>query len=152
MKHENRIFENQTVLLDGELFYKCIFRRCLMKFSATAPVGMVGCGFDSCEWAFDGPAFLTTNFMSQLYQQGDGGKALIENTFEAIRKGTLDPIASLSIECPVKKVLVPVGEMERQTFDRLDFGQQTLNECPACGQSHAWVKSDVKLGPRMRST
>ena len=148
MKHENTIFENQLVLLDGQYFSKCIFRGCLMKFSATAPVSMVGCGFDSCEWALDGPAALTANFLSQLYQQGEGGKTLVENTFEAIRKGVLDKIATLFIECPVKKRPVKVGEMDRKTFDQLDLGQQTLKQCPACGEDHTWTKADVQIGPR----
>ena len=148
MKHENTIFEKQVVTLDGQSFYKCIFRRCLMQFAATAPVSMVGCGFDNCEWAFDGPASLTTSFMSQLYQQGEGGKLLIENTFEAIRKGTLDKIASLFIECPVKKLSLKVGEMDRKTFEGLEFGAQTFKTCPHCGGDHPWTKADVRLGPR----
>src|SRR3990172_11054774 len=98
MKHENIVFENRSVSLDGESFYRCIFRRCLMKFSAIVPVTMLGCEFDNCEWAFDGPASLAMNFLSQLYQEGEGGKNLVENTFENIRKGPLDKIASLLIE------------------------------------------------------
>ena len=89
------------------------------------------------------------NFMSQLYQVGEGGKNLVENTFANIREGLLDKIASLWIECPVKKLPVKVGEMDRKTYAQLDFGTQTFKQCPHCGQDHTWTKADVKLGPRM---
>ena len=145
-KHENKVFEDQPVQIDGDSFRKCVFRRCLIKYSALAPVALSGCIFDSCEFGFDGPAGLTLQFMSALYQIPGYGKLLVERTFENIKQGILGKTASMWIECPVKKVRVKVGEMDRATFDALDLGTQSL-ACRECGQTHSWTKADVILGP-----
>ncbi|MGI8743647.1 MAG: hypothetical protein ACR2NN_13955 [Bryobacteraceae bacterium] len=146
MNHENAVFEDRVVQLDGNAFVKCLFRRCVMKFSGVAPVQLTHCTFDACEFAFDGPAALTVGFMSALYNVGEFGKDLIERTFNNIREGLLSKTVSLSIECPVAKAPIKVGEMDRKMFEALDFGSQNIT-CPLCDQMHTWTKSDVRLGP-----
>ena len=40
------------------------------------------------KWTFDGPGSLTYSFLMALYHGGgEGGRQLVENTFDQIRKG-----------------------------------------------------------------
>jgi len=81
-------FGRERVLLDGKHFMGCKFNGSTMEFGATAPVGMIRCGFTDVKWEFTGAASLTINFMTGLYRgAGEGGRELVENTFASIRKG-----------------------------------------------------------------
>ncbi|MFI5377727.1 MAG: hypothetical protein ACHRHE_00355 [Tepidisphaerales bacterium] len=50
LKHENRVFEDQTVYATGNAYHACVFRRCV--FVAASPGNMVfdECVFDACAW------------------------------------------------------------------------------------------------------
>lgn len=88
MRIEDKTFEDQPVRLDGNEYIKCVFRRCELQFGGTGAVSMVECAFDRCSWSFTGPAALTVQFMMALYHgAGEGGRDLIERTFEDIRRG-----------------------------------------------------------------
>ena len=48
---------------------------------------MSNCSFENVSWTFEGSAALTLEFLRGLYHgAGEGGKKLIENTFEMIRR------------------------------------------------------------------
>jgi hypothetical protein len=88
MRIEDKTFEDQQVRLDGNEYIKCIFKHCELQFGAMEPVTMVECSFDQCSWSFTGAAALTVKFMTALYHgAGEGGRKLIEQTFEDIRRG-----------------------------------------------------------------
>ena len=57
-QHQRAAFTNETVVLDG----------------------------NDCRWTFEGPAGLTVNLMTALYQAGVTD--LIDQTFENIRRGS----------------------------------------------------------------
>jgi hypothetical protein len=50
LKHENRVFEDQTVYATGNAYVGCVFRRCVLV--AVSAGGMVfdECRFEACVW------------------------------------------------------------------------------------------------------
>ena len=84
--HEGETFANETVVLDGNDYRNCTFTNCEIVFNGTASVSLHGINLDNCQWTFDGPAGLTINFMTALYQAGVTD--LIDMTFENIRRGS----------------------------------------------------------------
>lgn len=92
MRVEGKTFVDEQVRVDGNEYVKCIFRRCELQFGAMEAVSMVDCTFDECSWSFTGAAALTVQFMTALYHgMGEGGKQLIDKTFENIRRGHHPP-------------------------------------------------------------
>ncbi len=51
-KHENKIFESQTVFLSGNAFNNCTFKNCTL-FVTNSPVAMNGCHIANCNWHLD---------------------------------------------------------------------------------------------------
>jgi len=87
MQGKGQTFENQDILLDNGRFEDCVFRNCRLIYGGAGLVHMAGCSFDGVRWEFAGAAENTLRFMAALYQgAGEGGRQLIEDTFESIRK------------------------------------------------------------------
>lgn len=86
-EHYQETFTDTSVVLDGRSFKECNFVRCKMIIRAEEDFGMVGCAFSGCDWHLEGPAGRTLGILNLLYHgAGDGGKALVEATFDSIRK------------------------------------------------------------------
>ena len=91
-KYENRTFENKLIQLDGNQYISCIFQSCTLQYGGFGDVKLEGCQFNKCSWSFISAAARTVQFMSSLYHgAGEGGKDLIEKTFNNIREGRLPP-------------------------------------------------------------
>lgn len=88
MIFEGKELADQEISLDFNEFVNCRFVRCSLVFRGFGPARLRGCIFDDVTWSFDGPAANTVKFMTGLYHgAGQGGRQLIESTFENIRKG-----------------------------------------------------------------
>lgn len=89
MEYRDQDFKGQDIVLDGNTFTGCTFRQCRVVFRGTAPFTLSANRFkEDIEWAFDGAAALTLKVLSGLYHgAGEGGRKLIEQTFERIRRG-----------------------------------------------------------------
>ena len=99
MIYENSTFEGVVVVLDGNEYRSCILRKCKVVFRGTTTCSLSDTSFEGCEFGFDGPAALTINYMSAMYQGlGEFGKRLIEGTFNDIRTGSFTKIASF-VDC-----------------------------------------------------
>ena len=87
MKYTDSKFIQTRVELDGNEFIRCRFENATLVFSARSPVSMVDCEFgNNVAWTFEGSAALTLGFLHALYHgTGEGGKKLIEHTFERIK-------------------------------------------------------------------
>lgn len=86
MNHDGRTFTGETIVLDFNSFNDCTFDGCTLAFHGYGPVGLVGCRFLNCQWAVDGPAGRTLQFLSSIYGMGDeGARDLVEATFRNIR-------------------------------------------------------------------
>lgn len=87
IKNIRNTYVQTQLKLDGNEFNECTFDRCTLEFSGTGPVSFIDCKFTSVNWLFSGPAQNTLVFLNGLYHgMGDGGKALVEATFDNIRK------------------------------------------------------------------
>lgn len=84
--NKNNVYRNIQVKLYNNAYTNCLFEGCTMEYSGTRPVSMSGCSFNNVKWVFSGPAQNTLQFMRALYHgMDDGGKKLIEQTFDNIR-------------------------------------------------------------------
>jgi hypothetical protein len=85
---EERLFENETVVIDGNEYRACKFHRCQMVYNGGEFPKLIDCNCSECAWGFDDAAGRTISFMRAMYQGGgSGGKELIEGTFRNIRGG-----------------------------------------------------------------
>ena len=87
MKFEDKTFDSQDVLLDGNEYINCTFNGCKIIFQGVKGVGLVNPTFDACQWSFDGPAGNTLAFLAMIYNRGRDGQRLVETVFAGIRKG-----------------------------------------------------------------
>lgn len=86
MKLEKQTLSNQEVRLDGNEFLGCHFENCTMVYGGGPPPTLNSCSFVNVKWSFSDAASNTVNFMTALYHgAGEGGRKLIEQTFENIR-------------------------------------------------------------------
>jgi hypothetical protein len=89
IKNIRNQYKNTRVQLDNNEFVECHFEGCTMEFSGLGPVSMIGCKFTNVSWVFLGSAQHTLNFLHGLYHgMGDGGRVLVESTFDNIRRPT----------------------------------------------------------------
>ncbi len=80
-------YDNVTVKLDNGKFVRCKFKNCRLRFGGTGPVSLIECEFSGVSWEFTGPAQNTMTFLRGVYHGiGEGGKKLVEATFDEIRK------------------------------------------------------------------
>ncbi len=87
IKNINNTYKNVTVKLDLNEFIDCTFENCTMEYEGKGQISMIGCSFKNVNWIFSGAAQNTLQFMHSIYHgMGDGGKEIIEKTFENIKK------------------------------------------------------------------
>lgn len=87
MKFEGKTFKNETIDIDFNQFSKCQFENCTLVYHGYGVIGMDVCSFNNVNWSFADAAASTLQFMHGLYHgAGEGGKNLIELTFNNIRK------------------------------------------------------------------
>ncbi len=81
----NTVFLDERIDLDGRAFIGCAFQRCTLVFSGTAPFTLVGSALSECEWSFEGPAFLTLDFLRALHRNGDdGSREVVRQVIEGL--------------------------------------------------------------------
>jgi hypothetical protein len=100
MHFEDRVFEQETVTLDGNSFIRCKFLECTLEFSAVAGVRLDDCLFRACEWSFIGAAGVMLNFLEASYRGGEehSGVNLFELLVDAIKAGKITKSALLEPE------------------------------------------------------
>jgi hypothetical protein len=88
MKFKNQTFSNDDVHMDFNHFINCRFVGCNLIYHGFGTMGMEGCSFTNVRWTFSDAAANTVDFMASLYTgAGEGGRKLIEQTFENIKAG-----------------------------------------------------------------
>ncbi|MCP5361420.1 MAG: hypothetical protein H6908_02075 [Hyphomicrobiales bacterium] len=74
--------------LDGSSYENCDFYHCIIKYKASESFTLVNCNFEGVKWVLEGPAELTMRFLAATYTgMGEGGKQLIDDTFQNIKNG-----------------------------------------------------------------
>jgi hypothetical protein len=88
MKFKDRTFRKEDVHMDFNQFLNCTFIDCNLIYHGYGPIGMEGCSFKNVRWSFSDAAANTVAFMAALYAgAGEGGRQLIDKTFENIKAG-----------------------------------------------------------------
>lgn len=86
----NKTFSNQQVTVDNKSYFNCEFINCEIVYSAEGMFKMRNNQFESCYWQFSGKAAETLSVLQSIYHgMGEGGKEIIETTFENIKKSNL---------------------------------------------------------------
>jgi hypothetical protein len=82
-----KTFTNSTEVLDGNRYLDCTFEGCKLVYRGGELPHITSCQFNNCSWQFEEAAERTVSFMKHIYHgMGLGGAALIDSTFEAIRR------------------------------------------------------------------
>ncbi len=50
LKHEDRVFEDQTVYATGNAYHGCVFRRCVLVAASAGNMVFDQCSFETCAW------------------------------------------------------------------------------------------------------
>lgn len=85
---KNKTFTEEHIIIDNKRFVNCTFNNCDFVYRG-APTGFFSnCNFNSIKsWEFEGEAKNTVEFIAMTYHNiGEGGKKMMENLFESIRK------------------------------------------------------------------
>ena len=85
MIFENQNFEGKVIQLDGNSFYKCRFKRCVLLYHGYLNVFLSEPVMEECQFELQGPARQVIEFLANSY--GGGLKDAIERLFQAIRRG-----------------------------------------------------------------
>ncbi|HEV2747734.1 MAG TPA: hypothetical protein VGW34_10615 [Allosphingosinicella sp.] len=79
MRFEDRVYENVTVYLDGNEYYRCSFVDCRLVYQGgRVPVIQEGQGAIRCVFAFEGPAANTMTFVKALADPRSGVQDVVE--------------------------------------------------------------------------
>lgn len=85
MRHENKHFRNEDVVLDGNAFINCRFDNVKLIFRGGPDIQMDRCTFNSFDLVFDGAAANTIGFLQGMYAHGDKFRDLVNQTIKGIR-------------------------------------------------------------------
>jgi hypothetical protein len=70
VRYENELFENQEVVVDGQVFVGCTFRNVVLVYRGESnAITMNGCTFDGGHWKFAGAAAETLHFMKAMHDE-----------------------------------------------------------------------------------
>lgn len=85
MIYRDRKFTDERIDLSEKIFHGCTFERCELVFDGHRPPSFHDNRFVDSVFVFTGPAVRTLYFLSNIYHAGDGGREVVEHTFEEIR-------------------------------------------------------------------
>lgn len=89
MSDLNVSFKDERIELHGRSFHNCTFENCELVFDGDRPPTFKDNRFIDTTFVFQGAAIRTLYLLSNIYHAGDGGREVIEQTFEAIRNRTM---------------------------------------------------------------
>ena len=91
MEYTDRVFEDQSIFLDGNIYRRCKFLECHLTYEGTTGVVIDDCLFRRCTWHFAGPAATTLEFLSAFYHGTAEGSEynLLDDLVDAIKQGTI---------------------------------------------------------------
>ncbi|MFP6806623.1 MAG: hypothetical protein VB957_05510 [Pseudomonadales bacterium] len=89
MHYKDETFKDQRLELHGKSFNNCTFENCELVFDGDRPPTFKDNKFIDSVFVFTGHATRTLYLLSNIYHAGEGGKDVIEKTFEDIREHKL---------------------------------------------------------------
>lgn len=140
MRFEGKTFVDQEILLDGNEYVGCTFRRVNFVYMAIRPPMLTGNKMESCTWELSGPAADTFGFLSGLYNGGgEPGRRLVDSTFENVRRGgvALDDASPIAYK---PSIFIGHGRSNdymflQQFLERKGYVVETFESSPRAGQS-----------------
>jgi hypothetical protein len=88
MLFEKKLFENKTVVVDGNEYVNCTFRNVVLVFRGTTAVSMKGCELFDTNWELQGPALRTVRFLGE--HRKDGHRDFVDSMIKRIRQNRFD--------------------------------------------------------------
>jgi DNA-directed RNA polymerase subunit RPC12/RpoP len=89
---QNRVFSHEIIRLDFASYENCRFEHCTLIYSGYGPISMSGCSFGDVKWIFADAAENVLRFLTAMYHGGgEGGRQLVEQTFNTIRAISIRP-------------------------------------------------------------
>lgn len=86
MNHQDETFKDQRLELHGKFFTNCTFENCELAFDGDRPPTFKNNKFVDTVFVFTGHATRTLYLLSNIYHAGEGGREVIEKTFQDIRE------------------------------------------------------------------
>lgn len=78
------IFNQETLVLDGEHFADCEFRNCRLIYRGGETPQFDGCRFEQCDWKFEDAAANTLAMMRAVWTAG--GKSAVQLMIKVITR------------------------------------------------------------------
>ena len=85
MDYKNRTFENARVELSNCRFHDCTFLHCELVYRGDPSPTFQDNEFIDSTFVFRDDAIRTLYFLSNIYHAGEGGREIIEQTFDDVR-------------------------------------------------------------------
>jgi hypothetical protein len=94
MLYEHKVFEDESIELDGNSYRDCKFIGCRLVFFGTAGVDFDDCLFRECNWTFQGYAAITLGLLAAFYRGARPGSDgnLLDELVEAIKEGKISAV------------------------------------------------------------
>jgi hypothetical protein len=90
MRYVDQEFEGSRVVIDGNDYERCRFRRCTIVFTGWDGVSLDDCDFTDCTWVFEDAAATTIDFLRALEQgAANADNNLFDLVVAAIKDGTI---------------------------------------------------------------
>lgn len=97
MHQTNKTFRNQRVELTGSRFHDCTFENCELVYRGDPSPTFKDNEFIDSTFVFKDAAIRTLYFLENLYHSGKGGREIVEQTFEDIRKRAIHGVETSTI-------------------------------------------------------
>jgi hypothetical protein len=89
MDYKKRTFENARVELGNSRFHNCTFSHCELVYRGDPSPTFQDNEFIDSTFVFRDEAIRTLYFLSNIYHAGEGGREIIEQTFDDVRNHTI---------------------------------------------------------------
>lgn len=90
--HKGVSFENSRILVDGQRFVDCQFKKCVLVYGGGLVPHFENCTLVDISWTFDDEAGNTITFLQTVYNSfGEGGRQLVDIVFKMIRDSQTVP-------------------------------------------------------------
>jgi hypothetical protein len=85
MDYKNRTFENARVELGKSHFHDCTFSNCELVYRGDPSPTFQDNEFIDSTFVFRDDAIRTLYFLANIYHAGEGGRQIVEQTFDDVR-------------------------------------------------------------------
>jgi hypothetical protein len=87
---EKKLYQNETIVLDGKIFDSATFKNCRMIFRGGIPPIIKGCTFNNAQFRFEDGARNTIDLLRLLASAGKGGEDQVVIDILGIKRAAED--------------------------------------------------------------